>query len=602
MKIRDYLSKYKLLTDGSFGTYYSDKYASQEMPERANLTNPERVVEIHREYVEAGARLLRTNSFASDTALLEADWGEVERNLKAAVSNARTAIKEAGTPGADPADQVFIAGDIGPIPAGGFADIRGIEEEYYLIARTLLDEGLGILVFETFPELEHILPAIRRIRREYGPELFIIVQFAINQFGYSSAGLSQKRLLQEAAKVDEIDAIGFNCGVGPAHMCQLLEKLRLPTNKYLTTLPNAGYPKLNRNQIQFGNTPSYFAMKMADLSDLGSDILGGCCGTNPSFIRKLSEMLDFQQKPKKQADSPKTAAACQPSRKGFLYQEDGSRKPHKLIAVELAPPFDANDEKLLESAHILMQSGVDVLTFPDSPSGRTRIDSVLMAEKVRRETGLCVMPHICCRDKNAVAMRSMLLGADINDIHNLLIITGDPLPSMVRQTVKAVFNFDSVGLMNIVKEMNEDTFAKTPMCYGGAINQGRKNLDVEIARVKRKMEAGAEFFLTQPVFGPEDVSRLRRIKNETSATILCGIMPLVSKKNALFMKNEISGVNVPDQLIDRYPEAGSRQENEAVGIAMAKEMIAATADFADGYYFTFPFNRVYLLKEIMEGC
>ena len=157
-----------------------------------------------------------------------------------------------------------------------------------------------------------------------------------------------------------------------------------------------------------------------------------------------------------------------------MYDENGELKKKKLIAVELAPPFDANDEKLLESAHSLIGAGVDVLTFPDSPSGRTRIDSVLMADKVHRETGIAVMPHICCRDKNAVAMRSLFMGSRINDIYNMLIITGDPLPSMVRETVKSVFNFDSVGLMKIAKEMNEEVFCDSPLCYGGAIAERKE--------------------------------------------------------------------------------------------------------------------------------
>jgi len=242
-----------------------------------------------------------------------------------------------------------------------------------------------------------------------------------------------------------------------------------------------------------------------------------------------------------------------------------------------------------------------VLTFPDSPSGRTRVDSVLMAEKVRRETSMEVMPHICCRDKNAIAMRSLFLGAYINDISNFLIITGDPVPTMARGTTKAVFNFDSVGLMQIAADMNGSEFAARPMCYGGAISQGRRNLDVEIARVIKKMEAGAEFFLTQPVFTKESAAKVRMIKERTGARVLCGIMPLISRKNALFMKNEIAGVDVPDEVIARYPEGGTREEGEAVGIALATEMMNETEDFADGYYFSFPFNRVTLLEKILKN-
>lgn len=211
------------------------------------------------------------------------------------------------------------------------------------------------------------------------------------------------------------------------------------------------------------------------------------------------------------------------------------------------------------------------------------------------------MPHICCRDKNAIAMRSLILGAHINDIHNLLIITGDPIPSLARQTVKSVFNFDSVGLMKIVRDMNQEYFPDAPMVYGGAINQGRRNIEVEIKRVKRKMEVGAEFFLTQPVFSKNDADRVRYIKESTGARILCGIMPLISRKNASFMKNEIAGVDVTDEIIQRYPEHGTKEEGEAVGVAIAREIIEYTKDFADGYYFSFPFNRVHLLKEIRKS-
>ena len=255
----------------------------------------------------------------------------------------------------------------------------------------------------------------------------------------------------------------------------------------------------------------------------------------------------------------------------------------------------------MDAAHILKKSGVDVLTFPDSPSGRTRADSILMAEKVHKETGMAVMPHICCRDKNAIAMRSQLLGAHLNDINNFLVITGDPIPSMVRQSVKAVFNFDSVGLMNIIKDMNESQFENSPIVYGGAINQTRRNLDVEISRVRKKMDAGATFFLTQPVFDDKGIARLRQIKQETGARILCGIMPFVSLRNATFMKNEMTGINVTDEILARYSADMTKEEGEDTGIQIAKEIITKTSDFVDGYYFSFPFNRVYLLERIIKN-
>ena len=390
MNLREYLKETNLITDGAFGTYFAAKYQTQEIPELANLSDPEKVKKIHEEYLNAGANFIRTNTFAANTETLQERFPEVEKNIRAAVEIARSAAE---------GKNVWIAGDIGPIPVNGTEDAAAAADEYYEIAKTFAETGVKVLDFETFADLDGILPAIKKIRAEY--DMFIAVSFSVNQFGYSAAGLSAKRLLADAAAVPEIDAVGLNCGVGPAHMRQILEKAGRPGDKFLLAIPNAGYPTLTRNKLQFGNTPVYFAEKMKELQELGADILGGCCGTDPEFIREMSARDGILKKsaPEKEAES--SGQSEHVVRQGFLYDENGNRKEKKLIAVELAPPFDVDDEKLLESAHLLKNAGVDVLTFPDSPSGRTRVDSVLMANKVRQATGLNVMPHICCRDRNA---------------------------------------------------------------------------------------------------------------------------------------------------------------------------------------------------------
>lgn len=584
MLIKDYLKHHKLVTDGAFGTYYAEKYQTQEMPENANTEYPERVLYIHRSYIESGAKLIRTNTFASNTLLLHPDIQEVKENIRSAVKLAKQAVLESEK-------EIFIAGDIGPIP-----DFKYASEQYYEIAKTFLEEDIQILTFETFADLEQILPAIQKLKQD---DVFFMVQFSVNQFGYSNSGFSAKRLIKEAASIAEIDAVGLNCGVGPGHMAQILEKIDLNHGKYAISLPNAGYPKLIRNHMQFTNNQTYFVLKLQEMAAKGMDIVGGCCGTNPNYIQKLTSALDFTQQKKQPSEIPSSISVPHETKNGFFRHSDGSLKKKKLIAVELAPPANVNDEKLMEAAHILEKADVDVVTFPDSPSGRTRVDSVLMAEKVKRETNLNVMPHICCRDKNAIAMRSLLMGAQVNNIHNMLIITGDPIPVVVRQTIKGVFNFDAVGLMKIVKDMNEEIFMDDPIVYGGAINQGRPNLEVEIKRVKRKMDAGAEFFFTQPVFSKEEAERIHQIKEETGARILCGIMPLISRRNALFMKNEIAGIAVTDEIVNRYPENGTKEEGESVGISIAKEVISYTEDFIDGYYFSFPFNKVHMLDKIL---
>lgn len=591
MNIREYLKKSKLIADGSFGTYYSQKYKTVDIPEYANITAPQRISEIHTEYINSGAKLIRTNTFASNTYSLDCSIEQVKENIKAAYKIAKEAVEQSGK-------EIFIAGNIGPVPAVFQPDFEAVEEEYYQIAKTFIDEGADILCFETFTQSEHIMPAIKRIKEECNP--FIIVQFCVNQYGYSEAGESAERLVSETAFSKCVDAVGLNCGVGPAHMQQILSRINLNNNCFVTAMPNAGYPLLVRNRVKYADNPIYFASKVNDMALLGADIIGGCCGTTPDYIREVAKTVDLTPTVKSDETSANNENEKPVIKKSFFRNADGTIKDKKLIAVELAPPFGADDKKLLEAAHMLKGLGVDVLTFPDSPSGRTRIDSVLMAQKVKNVTGFEVMPHICCRDKNAIAMRSTFLGASINDINNFLIVTGDPIPVMARQVVKSVFNFDSVGLMRIADEMNSEALKDSPLTYGGAINQSRRRIESEIKRVQKKMEAGAEFFLTQPVFTAEDAERLRRVKEETGARILCGIMPLVSRKNALFMKNEISGVNVTDEVIERYPENADREDGENVGVELAKEMIAATRDFADGYYFSFPFNRTYLLKRIIQ--
>ncbi len=599
--IREYLKENKLITDGAFGTYFSTLCQGGMFPERANTEAPELVKKVHRAYIDGGATLIRTNTFATNTKTFHEDMESVLENAKQGFLLAKEAAD----------GKAFIAGDIGPIAPGAYEDEDLIKEEYLALARQFASLGADAIVFETFADTDSVLEVAKSLREE--SDIFIWVQFSVNQLGYSNAGISARTLLEETMSCKAIDATGLNCGVGPGHMAQIFRKLELPKDIYISALPNAGYPKIIQDRIVFLENMDYFAHKLCEMKEMGISILGGCCGTNPEYTRKMvtvmqeedargnvraSELISSEREdekhihmhPENNQDSASVSVSC----KWF-------EKEKKLIAVELSPPPMAQDEKLMDAAHLLKKYDVDVVTFPDSPSGRTRADSILMAAKVGRATGLCVMPHICCRDKNAIGIRSQLLGAYLSDIRNLLIITGDPVPTMVRSDIKGVFNFDSVGLMKLVKEMNREDFLGDPMCYGGAINQNRLNLDVEIKRVRKKMAQGTQFFLTQPIFTEEEAMRLRQIKQETGAKILCGIMPLVSYKNACFIKNEMTGMKVTQEIVSRYENAHTRQEGEAVGVCLAQEIMAMTEEFADGYYFSIPFNRVYLLEQILKG-
>lgn len=584
LPLKDYLKNNILITDGAFGTYYGTLYDTQELPELANISNPDRVSRIHSQYINAGARLIRTNTYAANTYSLKTDINEVKKYIRAACDIASDF------------QNVYVAGDIGPIEYDNINLKDKVSEEYIAIAKIFLEYKLPAIVFETFSQLEDIIPAIEYIKAN--SDTFVIVQFAVSQFGYSNAGLSAKRLFSDAADCSGIDAVGLNCGVGPGHMQQIMSGLTGTCKKPVTALPNAGYPQNISNRMIFASdNKEYFAAKTSELADMGVSIIGGCCGTTPEYIEKLHAKLENCNKRHNYPQNTESLLQPQVTDNSFY---KNAKPGDKLIAVELAPPVDSDDEKLMEAAHILQKSGVDVVTFPDSPSGRTRADSILMAEKVFKETGLCVMPHLCCRDKNAIAMRSQLLGAHINGINNFLVITGDPVPSMVRQTVKSVFNFDSVGLMNIIRDMNTDQFITSPVCYGGAINQNRPNIDIELKRMEKKIKSGASFFMTQPVFDKNGADKLKYLKEKTGARIFCGIMPLVSYKNAVFMKNEMTGIEISDEVIERYKDCMTKEQGEAVGVQIAKEVITLTENFVDGYYFSFPFNRVYLLNRILN--
>lgn len=618
MNILESLKDRLLVADGAFGTCYVGMYGEQGTvaPELANMRHPERVLEIHKEYVKAGAGLIRTNTFAANTASLDADMDYVISNVRAAVKLAKQAAEancirmsdaamvEPGEPKMD-CKKVYIAGDIGPIPADAGLTLNERVAQYKLLGEAMQDMGVDIIWFETFPEFNVLESVVKHLKtRKDTP---VMVSFCVNQFGYSNCGFSARALLSQMAGNQDVDCVGFNCGVGPYHMLQLLKKLDIDCGKPVSVMPNAGYPKFTQSRLVFNDNKEGFIDKIQDIAALGADIIGGCCGTNPEYIHQITERVengDIAKAAKVHVEKHQSDNAPKDNfLKGRLVRGGADAKNfggHKLIAVELAPPVDVNDQKLLDAAHILKQSHVDVVTFPDSPSGRTRADSILMAEKVHRETGLRVMPHLCCRDKNAIAIRGSVLGAQLNGIKDFLVITGDPVPVMFRQTTRSVFNFDSVGMMKLLQSMNEEVFSGDKITYGGAINQNRLNTKFEIDRIKRKMEAGAEFFLTQPVFSRAQAQILRDMKAETGATILVGIMPLVSRRNALFMKNEMAGIEIPDEIIERYGENATRQEGEDCGIQIAREILGYTADFADGYYFSFPFNRVHMLAHIVD--
>ncbi|WP_313129382.1 bifunctional homocysteine S-methyltransferase/methylenetetrahydrofolate reductase [Anaerocolumna sp.] len=608
MKIKEYLLKHKLIMDGAMGTYYSRLVNNDnEISEYANLYTSDTIINIHKNYIEAGAKLIRTNSFAANREALSITSAEQEKLIKASYEIAKKAVMESGK-------EVYIACDIGPISESAKTE-EEILEEYEFICDIFIKEKPEVILFETFSSFKYIRELVPYIKEKL-PDTFIITNFCLDKNGYTASGISITSLLEELSETDEIDAGGFNCGIGSGHMYHLLKKVSLPDNKYIVITPNAGYPEQFQNRMVFMDNEGYFTENMKRIAGLGVDIMGGCCGTTPNYIKNITQHINLQELNRgkrityservtlplkgeasieKNSDEGKNSTG-KVTGKNHLYELFKTGK--KVVAVELDPPFDAKDEKILECAEKLKNSSVDAITLADSPMGRSRVDSILMSVKIAGKTGMEVMPHLCCRDKNMIAMRSGILGAYVNGIRNILVVTGDPIPSENRQSTTGVFDYNSVQLMEFVNEMNREHFSDNPIYYGGALNYARGDIPKIVERMQKKIDAGVKYFLTQPVFSEEDIHRIKCIKEMIDTRILCGIMPLVSYRNANFIKNEITGIHVPDEIVNRYRSDMSKEEAEWTGAEIANEIIEKLSPFVDGYYFMLPFNRVSLMDKI----
>ena len=597
MQINEYLKEKILIADGAMGTYYSSLVNQPgAVSELANLTQPELIRSIHLEYIRAGSRVIRTNTFAANCSILRCDRDQQKALVKAACTIAKQAVDEAGKQLEQP-ETVYILGNIGPIPENAQTGEEDILGEYKLLSDIFMEEALDGIHFETFPSPYYMESLVSYIK-ERKPSMFVMASFCINKNGFTGAGISGARIIERANGIPGLDAFGFNCGVGSGHMRELMRKLPFPVEKPIYISPNAGYPEQMQSRMVFMDNAEYFADNMEQIRDEGAGILGGCCGTTPEYIAALKQHLQNLNKKSIPYKGPSMKQEQQPIRENDFYRLLQSGK--KVIAVELDPPFDANIDQIMECAHRMKRCGADVITFADSPMGRSRVDSILMGIKIAEETKLPVMPHLCCRDRNMISMRSVLLGAYIHGIRNLLLVTGDPVPGENRTSTTGVFDYNSLQLMEYVKEMNMEHFSSEPIYYGGALNHGRGQLDRIVERMKRKIEAGATYFLTQPIYCVEDVERIARIKEQVDTKILCGIMPLVSYRNACFIKNEMSQINVPDSTLARYRQDMSREEAEQVGAEIAREMMKLLEPVADGYYFMLPFNRVSLMDKILR--
>ena len=572
-----------LLFDGAMGTYFAELYSTASSRcELANLTAPDAILRIHREYIAAGAQAIKTNTFGANTALLGMDMSGVAQVLSAGWRLACEA--------AEGRAQLFA--DIGPIP---LEDGMDAEIEYNALADAFLCLGAERFLFETFPEYESVLKAARHIK-SLRPGAFLLAQFAVTPDGFTREGISGREIMQAMEGSADIDAWGFNCVSGPLYLYEYMAGLG-PFNKPVSAMPNAGYPLLEGSRTVYRNNPDYFAAKLLQFNEIGISILGGCCGTTPEHIRKAAALC-LSGRAAEAPHAHPAGAAEEPLPVGNPFWEK-LRRGEKAVAAEVDPPQDAAAGPMLEGAAVLMRAGADIVTVSDNPLARVRADSSMAAALIRRRYGCAVLPHIACRDRNLNAIKSLLLGLHIEGVRNVLVVTGDPVALADRSEVKGVYNSNSGMLAGYIRSLNEGVFSREPFVIGAALNVNAPNFDAELARAENKIARGVQFFMTQPLFSPEAADALRRAKDALDARILAGILPLCGYANAQFINNEVPGMTIPGAVMERFRGLG-RIDAERLGLDLAGQTAREILTLVDGFYVITPLNRFSIAGKLIK--
>lgn len=586
------------------GTYLSQlSRAGLEKCELANLQQPQQVLQVHRAYLQAGAKALKTNTFAANPAALANDVALLQQVISAGWRLANQAALELPE-----TERPFIFADIGPFAAAAEAGLcLDVQAGLRPVVDCFLQLGAENFLFETFSD-EAGLPELAAYIKRQCPQAFVVVSFAIQPDGYTRTGRAGAELLRTVQACPQIDAAGFNCVSGPYHLGKYLQEQQLQPadGQLLSIMPNAGYPTVINNRTFFGNNPEYFAEQLGRIAEMDVRLLGGCCGTTPEHIAAVAERLRLLKHNKAENKAGRfvavgdvsvgdldVAAQSLPNRFRSKAEAD-----EKLLAVELEPPQDVNLPQFMEKAKILQQAGVDIITVPDCPIGRARMDSSLLACKLHRELGVDVLPHMTCRDRNLNATKALLLGLSVEGVNNVLIVTGDPIPTAERDEIKSVFNFNSRILAKYISNLNETTL-QTPFYICGALNVNARNFDVQLRLAEEKLQNGVQMLLTQPVLSKQGALNLRRAHQQLGAKILAGIMPPVSYRNACFMHNEISGITLDEELIESYRDK-TPEEARALGVQVACQVVQGVAEFCDGFYMIPPFNKVDIICDILE--
>ena len=582
--IREHLKHEPLVFDGGMGTYYAQKtHTRGKGVELANIETPLVVETIHTEYLNAGAHAIKTNTFAANRIVYQGEEALVQGIIRTGWELAARAAEPFGA---------YVFADIGPVSGLPPADII---EEYRFLSDIFLAAGARHFLFETNSSADGLVETAAHIKQEC-PEAFILTSFSAFPGGYTRDGFFVEELVRQVAESGYIDAVGFNCVSGVQSMKELVHLLGTCPLPF-SLMPNAGHPIVVDGRTFYESAPDYFGEELADLVHDGISIVGGCCGTTPEHIRALSRALADSGRVSAEHVGQAEHASLGPSHSAFFEALKTGGTP---IAVELDPPEVGNADKFMAGARELMEAGVHAITIADNPIARARMDAGMLAGRVQRSLGLEPIPHMTCRDRNLNAIKSILLGLSAEGIHNMIAITGDPIPTAERDEVKSVYQFNSRKLTSFIKSLGERGDV-VPFHVFGALNVNAKHFPSQLGLAKKKLEAGMTGFFTQPVLSSRAKENLRTARDTLpGAFILGGIMPVVSERNARFMESEISGIHVEERIINAY-HGLSREEAEELAVQLSLEIAKDITPYIAGYYIITPFARTALVARIVKG-
>jgi methionine synthase / methylenetetrahydrofolate reductase (NADH) len=586
-----------IVGDGGMGALLSAAVPRLRTPEEANLRAPEAVVSLHVSFIKAGAELIETNTFGANRRKLAHHFLEddLETIISAGVKLARDAREVT-------ARDVFIAGSIGPL---GEPTAPRVRRDLFSEQAAILDgRGADLFMVETFYDLEEVVDAIEAVRE--ASSLPIVALLTFDESAETLAGVTAG---EAAARLGELDiaAIGANHGAGLLAALAALEQMG-ENGKPLAALPNVGLASLAGGRVIYPHaTPEYFAEFAAHARDLGAKVIGGCCGTTPAEISAIRSAVEEERKPRAPLvfDAPELVVAL-----GEEQRETGLSRAlaegEWVVSVQLDPPLGGSSSGLVEVAAALKESGhVGWADINDNATARAGMSSLMVSATIERLAEIETIPHLTTRDWSVMGLESMLLGAHAEGVRNVLAITGDPPEVGDYPGARGVYEIDSIGLTQLMTNLNRgEDFngrpidAPTSFFPGVAVNPTPDDLDLELERFERKLEAGAKYAMTQIVFDLSYLDRfVERLGGSWPIPVLVGIFPLTSYRLALRLHNDVPGILVPQSLQNALERAGSDASD--VGFAHARELIAASRDRAAGVYLVAPFRRPLRVLELL---